>query len=244
MKNVLVYQVKIGSENIQSIRHKNPTDQYNVFEKKHCIPSVQRWAKKHGYDYKIYKESTIPDQYRCFFPVVCDLYSAEKMMRLGVHSYDWLLYIDADIYVRPEAGPFEFQKGLTIKSEIVEEKTYKRIFGEDFNEKYYYNAGVFSADRDTADSLYNYFIDTISSGDNSRVKEAEQDIINHWIKEHGCNELDEKWNFMCHQWERTWDQIIKEPQKYHFKNMNMYHFVSDAKRGPYREFMKLITNGV
>ena len=238
---VLVYQVRIGTNNIQSDRYGTNTGKFWKFEKEACIPSVQNWAKRCGYDYKIYTKSTILKFNNSFFKRPSDFYSAEKMMHLFDENYDYTIYIDSDVYVKPSTGSFPLRKGFSAVVEPVFLDDYLKTFS--FTEEpMYFNAGVFSVDYETGKDLHNFFIEKLSSGDNGKIVQAEQDIINEWILNNECNELDEKWNYLLHRYGRESMDILSDFDNCNLdlNDKNIFHFISESKV-LYRQLFKIIT---
>lgn len=238
---VLVYQVRIGTNNIQSDRYGTNTGKFWQFEKEACIPSVENWAKRCGYDYKIYTESTILKFNDSFFERPSDFYSAEKMMHLFDENYDYVIYIDSDVYVKPSTKSFPLQKGFSAVVEPVSLDDYLKTFSFTEEPKYF-NAGVFSVDYETGKDLHNFFIGKLASGDNNKIVQAEQDIINEWILNNECNELDEKWNYLLHRYGRESIDILSDFDNgnLNLSDKNIFHFISEAKVF-YRELCKIIT---
>lgn len=218
-KNILVYQVRIGDGSLYS-SDKNTDNPFIIFESKICLPSVQQWAARCGYDYKLYTESTISQ--KNFFESYGQLYSAEKMMHVFSADHDYVIYVDSDIFVSPRAGLFPLQKGLSaVPQPTLPEFFYSRLFVEKGNNEYI-NAGVFSIDKENGLKLFEYFQDRLNSNDKSktRIEYGEQDMLNQWQVENGCNYLDDKWNCMLYQY------VIEQTN---LKNKNFYHFIYDTK---------------
>lgn len=229
---ILVYQVRIGLGNIHSGRMNRNTTDFHRFEQIKCLPSVAAWADRHGYDYKLITKPTLQDNN--FFSCDVDRYSAEKMMHLNNDDYDYLVYVDSDVLASDTAGPFPIKDGFSIAREKFGDHMFFRIFPNEI-ENTYCNAGVFGVDTKTGKKLYKYFLDTVTSGNNGWIEQAEQDIINSWIQKNDYNILDQSWNHMLFRYDV-------------FSNMNIgqnnfFHFIAEAKEQYKRLYRHILKYG-
>lgn len=209
---VCVYQVKIGNQTYLDKFTGTPSN-FCVFEKKICMPSVKDWAKWCGYDYRIIASPTI--KRNNFFSCDFDWYSSEKIMHVDDSKYDFVIYVDSDVYVHKKER-FPLHQGLS----IVEEKIPNERFSENISsvsENLYYNAGVFSVDTNTAKSIKSFFLNYIYTESPKKMEYAEQDILNRWIVQNGCNPLNDEWNYLMYK-------NVSEG-----KNKNFYHFLGQSK---------------
>lgn len=137
-----------------TIRYGNP-DYMSV-----CAPTLDRWVAQHGYPLRIWTEHDNRPEYPCLkFCVV------EMLRGVLAGDSDWLVYIDADIYVRPDAPRMEFLEErvgmLTVKSSRRRIGTldwWCRKYGEPSRvermKKWWpRNCGWFAIDRDSAERL-------------------------------------------------------------------------------------------
>ena len=229
---VLVYQCQIGERNLIS-----NNKSFYEFQKNICMPSVQKWAIKYGYDYQLITESTLLNNgFYTGDNVLPKLYSTERIMHMYNESYDYVLYLDSDIYISPFASEFRFIKGIScckdIRPELEESKFIIENTEENFFKKYnttganynYYNFGVFAIDKETAKSFKEYALDRYSRKVNINPFNNDQDFLNHWQLSNKTlfNTLDYKWNFYTRN-------IPKSPDT-NFKEIYFFHFLHNSKK--------------
>jgi len=237
---VLVLQVRIGSSDLNAL-HGVGYNTWQKFEQDVCMPSVVKWADKNNYDYKLVTHSSISNL--DFFPTNNHRYAAERLMHFNFTKYDYLIYIDSDIFIMNSAPEFNLIPGLSIAKEnsgIPVDGTQKESewmvgrytkYLKAFR-KAYYNSGVLCMDKETGANIYKFFINKLLEGDNTDIQFADQDIINQWIVHNKCNILDQKWNhfarnYMCVPFHDK--DFLKKNQNYiqtaNFTNMDQSYFI-------------------
>lgn len=238
----LVLQVRIGKTDLNSFANES----YRKFEEQICIPSIQNWAKKCGYDYKMITESSIAKS--PFFKSDPHRFACERLLHLDNQNYDYIIYIDADVYASKHAPIFPVTEGLFICNEhdgdgmwslnkIDPNSEYSDEFSSHLKTKCY-NTGVFSVDPVTGSSIKNYFLTRIENLDNRDMLYADQDIVNAWIIKNNCIELDTKWNYltmykqMASRSETSAgfsEHYIKDSEYIDMKSTHFVHFLGLAK---------------
>ena len=232
---VLVLQVRIGSSDLNAL-HGTGYSTWQKFEQNVCMLSVKKWASKNNYDYKLVTQSSISNIE--FFPSNNHRYAAERLMHFNFTEYDYLIYIDSDIFIMNSAPEFNLIPGLSIAkendgtqkaSEWMVDRYTKYL--KDFR-KAYYNSGVLCMDKETGHSIYEFFINKLQNHDNTDIEFADQDVINQWIVHNTCNILDQKWNYfarnyLCAPFHDK--DFLKKNQKHiqneDFTNMSQSYFI-------------------
>ena len=237
---VLVVQVKIGENDFN-----NTGDAFfRKIEKKEFIPSVKQWADKCGYDYKLITESSIKN--KNFFINLNHCYSSEKLIHIDNSRYEYVIYIDSDIYVSEYTPFFPLCAGLSIIPQRIPEffKNAKDYYTKDFvdnTKRNYFNAGVFCVDIQTGKKIKNYFLNKMAENNRENIFLADQDILNSWIYQNSCNILDEKWNYIVshnHLPSQVFNssknsfcvkEYIKKSPKINLKETYFLHFAGTSK---------------
>ena len=232
-KKILVIQVKIGNKDFHN---RNDLNKYFEFEENVCRPSVISWSKRCGYDYKLITESSIENNN--FFKTVQHKYAAERLMHLYHEDYDYIIYIDTDVYVSKNSPKFPINFGLTGVPRYVSQDEWKQLFPNiKYSNQQYINSGVFCVDKETGKTIFKYFLDRLESGDNSNITYADQDILNAWQFKNGCNIIGQKWNYLLlhnHMLNvsNCFDIKSKEMLEQNYdllKESNFIHFVGHSK---------------
>lgn len=239
MKKILVLQIKIGNKDFSNI---DDLKKYFEFEKNVCLPSVKNWAKKCGYDYRLITKSSIKNNN--FFKTEQHKYSAERLMNLYYEDYDYIIYIDTDVYVNINAPEFPIIQGFSsVEQTLTKYEWNHRFKGIDFTHLKYINAGVYSVDKETGKKIFNYFLNRLQSNDNINTIYGDQDILNAWQFKNECNFLDKKWNYLL--WNEHIDprknntnsalskkvfvRLLLKQNYSNLRNANFIHFVGNTK---------------
>ena len=233
---VLVYNCKIGTGSLWSEVYSkwdkaeiSPKEKFYNFEKEVAMPSIERWAKKNGYEYQNYTKSTTPRT--GFFTGENDPIGYivwEKLMRMYNPEYDYVIYLDTDIYVHERAGEFPIQKGLSIcpeydwETEPSHKIHYYDVYNADPHKCHYLNAGVFAIDRETAKEYFEWCLERLHKCEVQNTWIFDQDFANVWqiANRERVNYLDNKWNYDL--------RSIPEGET-PSKDKNFYHFVHKTK---------------
>jgi hypothetical protein len=248
---ILVIQIKIGNNDFTNSSN---LDKYFEFEKNICLPSVKNWAQRCGYDYKLITESSIENNN--FFKTVQHKYSAERLMHLYHEDYDYIIYVDADVYVTDNAMKFPIKNGLLTTTEYIDEKKWNQRFpGINHTNLNYINAGIYSVDKETGKKISKYFLNRLQMNDNKNIVYADQDILNAWQFENGFEKLNDSWNYML--WHKHIDpkehntnsgdsrrveiRLLLKQNYSELKNANFIHFVGNTKH-IFDFFYRMINN--
>jgi hypothetical protein len=240
---VLVYQCKIGNGSIWSqYWDKGKCLNFYGFETNVAIPSVKKWAEKCGYDYAFYDKSTVP--VTGFFTgdndpigyIVC-----ERLMHMVQPDYDYVLYIDTDIYIKENAPAFEFKPGLSICFEydwyrnVSHDERYYKYYNITKEQYKYLNSGVFAIDSETAKFYFDYSMKRLHSLQHSNCWLWDQDFPNHFQIHHNdkMNYIGEEWNYDCRE-------ITDDAHTVTFEQANFYHFCGKAKEQFKSTYKKII----
>ena len=240
---VLVYQCKIGTGSIWSrYWDKGKCEDFYGFEVNTAIPSVRAWADRCGYDYAFYDESTVP--VTGFFTgdnnpigyIVC-----ERLMHMVHSDYDYVIYIDTDIFIKDTAGKFPLSKGLSICFEYDWNRNpshdirYFGYYGVSKEDYYYLNSGVFAVDRETAKQYYDHSINRLTTLEHPDCWLWDQDFPNYFQLQHHdvMNFIGEEWNYDCRSIDDS-EHTVK------FTDANFYHFCGKSKEQYRTTFRKII----
>ena len=172
----------------------------NKFIRQICIPSVQRYCQKHGYEYQLITESKYEKEIGKFDFLATKLkhYAFERYYYLfGEKSFN--IYLDNDIYIFNEADPLPPIKGLMNVREP--EGNSSKIFREVNNlppDIPYYNSGVIMADKDNSKKLSEYMINRLLTYKRAKGKNTDNMMLNEYLIENEIefNELGCEWNYM------------------------------------------------
>lgn len=124
---------------------------------KACVPSLENWCERHGYDLTVWDDSHGYD-----VPKFVEKEMVEHALKTGA---DQIIYIDADVYIRPDAPPFPAFRGIATATDqwhAVHEPHFHEWVAENFPKATqkaaegwaYQNAGVWAADKFSAVELH------------------------------------------------------------------------------------------
>ena len=172
----------------------------NKFIRQICIPSVQRYCQKHGYEYQLITESKYEKEIGKFDFLATKLkhYSFERYFHF--HNPDKsTIYIDNDVYIFSEADPLPPIKGLMNVREP--EGNSSKIFREVNNlppDIPYYNSGVTFCDSSISEHLSNYMLERLKKQKRAKGKNTDNMMLNEYLIENEIefNELGCEWNYM------------------------------------------------
>ena len=229
---ILVLQVKIG---IAGYVYGSP-EAPDLFEK-HLMPTVVRYCKKHGYDYKLVEE--YPNDHDLLWfnfsskPIDHDYSAGGKnksstlVRYLNMHNseYDAIVSLDCDVYISPDAEPLPKIDGhMAVKDLGKSWETFRKNIPLPHDT--FVNAGVQMVSRDTSKHIYDYFAYVAKN----KVQpidgyHSDQSYMNYFRSQHPEDSklLDYKWNYMvgCH---KRNDEINP------FKGQNFVHYAGQATR--------------
>jgi len=190
-----------------------------------CIPSVQRYCKKHNYDYLLIKDSKYEKEISKFdfFATKLKHYAFERYYYLDNCNYDSSIYLDNDIYIFRDSEPLPEINGLMAVKEP--DGNSSKIFKEANNLKDnfpYYNSGMVMCDSVHAKQLCEYMFRRLLNYERAKGKNTDNMMLNEYLLENQNKlnfvDLDVKWNYM---------PFLTNGVK--IDNPNFYHFV--GKRG-------------
>jgi hypothetical protein len=172
----------------------------NKFIRQICIPSVQRYCQKYGYEYQLITESKYEKEIGKFDFLATKLkhYSFERYFHF--HNPDKAtIYIDNDIYIFNESDPLPPIKGLMNVREP--EGNSSKIFREVNNlppHIPYYNSGVTFCDSSISEHLSNYMLERLKKQKRAKGKNTDNMMLNEYLIENEIdfNELGCEWNYM------------------------------------------------
>ena len=177
---------------------------------KYCIPSVRRYAQRHGYSYILHRPDTphfrfsideksrnTPGKVKLNSIVSDDQFNAcfERYYVMNELSdlYERFIYLDLDVYIKPNAPAMPHTKGVWAFHEwhLPYEHNLRRGFS-DVPDKHQFNSGVLVMDRKGVKSLYDYMC---------HVKPdyrctSDQDYLRLWSVKNKVNHLDGVWNLV------------------------------------------------
>ena len=163
----------------------------------YCIPSVRRYADRHGYSYILHRPDTphfnfpphkgsgiTPDEFNSCF-------ERYYVMNGLVGLYERFIYLDVDVYIKPNAPAMPHTKGVWAFHEwqLPYEHNLQRGFA-DVADKHQFNSGVLVMDRKGVRSFYDYLCNTKPD---SRCT-GDQDYFRLWSVKNKVNHLDGVWN--------------------------------------------------
>ena len=183
----------------------------------YCIPSVRHYADRHGYSYILHR----PDKLHFHFTVAQDTmfvvggkdkagnpikltsvmnderYSAcfERFYVMNgiADLYDRFIYLDLDVYIKPDAPAMPYEKGVWAYHE--DHIPHSVAVAQGFSEvphSHQFNSGVLVLNRKGVKSLYDYVRhvkpDPRCTGD--------QDYFRLWSLKNKVNKMSAEWNYM------------------------------------------------
>lgn len=147
---------------------------------KFCAPTLDQWCRKNGYHLRVWDADDIPADYPT--AKFCQI---DMLREFLAGDSEWLLYVDADVYVHPEAGGFpvdESLSGFMIRPDRPSKfsRSWPKWCGAKFGRRpsrswVYRNAGVWACDRKAAEAM----LAVISPPYHEAVQEQHQ--WNWWI---------------------------------------------------------------
>ena len=182
------------------------------------IPSVKNYCNKNNYDYSLIKESTLRKKNidLDFLATEKKHYSFERYFHFN-NDYEYIIYIDNDVYIYPDAQKLPNIVGLMNVREP--EGNSSNIFRNANNIDLsfgYYNSGVLFCDNITAKKLSQYMINRLNKKIKAKGKNSDNMMLNEFILENKniFNELGSEWNYM---------PFLPNSSKNH--NPNFFHFI-------------------
>ena len=164
------------------------------------IPSVKEYAKKFNYDYQLITNSQYEKNGGDFLFLASKEkhYSFERYFHFD-QNYDFIVYIDNDVYVTKNAQPLPAIKGLMNVAEP--EGRSSDIFRQTHSipaSSKYFNSGVTFVDSRVAKHLQNYMQDRMHNKKRALGKNSDNMMLNEYILEFPSNfsELGLEWNYM------------------------------------------------
>lgn len=120
---------------------------------RNCAPTLDQWAKKHGHVVKVWTDENVNPAYPN--PKFQEIDMLQAFLE---GDADWLFYVDADVWVHPEAPPYpELVPGMHMMPDPPSRMSrlwpqwVRRYFGKkDVRGWTYRNAGVWLCDREAA----------------------------------------------------------------------------------------------
>lgn len=164
------------------------------------IPSVKEYCKKFNYDHQLITNSIYEERNKefNFLETKKKHYSFERYFHFE-KNYEFIIYLDNDIYIYPDAKELPKISGLMNVKEP--EGNSSKIFREvnNLDESFpYYNSGVTFCDKETAKTLSDYMIYRLENKIRPKGKNSDNMLLNEFIIENKkiFQELDPQWNYM------------------------------------------------
>ena len=176
----------------------------------YCIPSVRRYAERHGYSYILHRTDKL------HFRFSIDKKVSNRQTQIEFNSlmgndhfnscferyyvmnglsefYERFIYLDLDVYVKSNAPAMPYESGVWAFHEwqLPHEDSLRRGFSE-VPDKHQFNSGVLVMDRKGVKSVYDYLCKTKPD---SRCT-GDQDYFRLWSLKNKVNHLDGVWNHM------------------------------------------------
>ena len=182
------------------------------------IPSVKAYCKKFNYDYYLVEESMYEKKYGTFdfLETKNKHYSFDRYFHFN-NDYDYIVYIDNDVYIYPDAEQLPLIKGLmnVREPEGNSSKIFRSVNNLNDNTGYF-NSGVTFCDNNTAKKISKYMIGRLDKKLKPKGKNSDNMLLNEFILENKIifNELGVEWNYM---------PFLPNAKK--IKKPNFFHFV-------------------
>ena len=181
------------------------------------IPSVKKYCKKFEYDYLLVHESEYEKKYGQFdfLATKTKHYSFERYFHFN-NNYDYIIYIDNDVYIYSDADPLPQFNGLSNvrEPEGNSSKIFREVNNLD-NSHGYFNSGVTFCDNLTAKKLSSYMIARLDKKYRAKGKNSDNMLLNEFIIENKniFKEIGSEWNYMPFLENST---KINKPNFFHF----------------------------
>ena len=213
---------------------------------KYCIPSVMWYAERHGYSYVMHRT----DQLHFNFPVSggflkkIQWWDSRVGMKPRVHAtkadeqsfnsffepyyvmnelstlYDRFIFLDLDIYIKPNAPAMPHTKGVWVSNESQADYSFTTdVLGfKEIPRNRQLNTGVLVMDRQGVRSFYDYLCHVKSDPRST----SDQDDFRLWSLKNKINIMDDKWNlivifhknrdgYFIHYTEKQWIPLEVSP---------------------------------
>lgn len=119
---------------------------------RNCAPTLDSWAAKHGHKLRVWTDAEAPPEYPD--PKFLEI---DMLREFLAGSSDWILYVDADVWVDPDANAHpDLKPGFHIMPDPPSKHSRgwsswaRRNFQESLETHVYRNAGVWLCDRKAA----------------------------------------------------------------------------------------------
>jgi Methyltransferase domain len=191
-------------------------------------PSMDDWCARHGYPLKVWGKEDIDEK--------CP--TAKFVIVQMIHDFlagssDWMMFVDADIYAHPGAGPFpdlSEKTGWIIRPDRpckCSRGFWRWVLGNKFarladNSWTYFNSGVWLCDRQGAQA----FLDEVTEP--YVVGVQEQHHVNWWLYQASLKGL------QIDHLPKQWNAFYHEPDG----TKGFYHFAGGRKGGKYEGLKK------
>lgn len=163
-----------------------------------CAPTLERWCARYGYELVLWD-----DDHGYEVPKFVE---AEMVSHFYNSDADQMLYVDADVFVHPDAPAFPEVGGLAVRTDVWHQE-HNEHFREWVKEHYdmevgnwqYVNAGVWALPRRSAPALLKAM---------AALQQIEFFQEQHWFNAcaviTGVTDLSAQWNRYGRDWEPSW----------------------------------------
>lgn len=121
-----------------------------------CAPTLDRWCERHGHELVVWSDPAVWARYPT--PKFCE---RDMLLTFLLSNFDRMIYVDADVWVHPEAPDFPVLPGIALATDDHHRAHNMHFAGwcmgayeREFPLWEYSNAGVWSIDREAASHLY------------------------------------------------------------------------------------------
>lgn len=119
------------------------------------VPTLEHWCERHGHDLLVWDNPETWEGLPC--PKFCEWCMLHSFLD---SDFDRLIYIDADVWIHPEAPDFPALPGIAVSTDdhhLLHNPHFNgwcaALYGREFPLWEYSNAGVWSIDREAAEKL-------------------------------------------------------------------------------------------
>ena len=235
MSQTLLLQVSVGNTHGYVYDGIAAAKEAGSLFDKICVPTVEKYAKTNGYDYRMITEypkdidityfnrntKKIDHDYSQGGKNKCS--TLIRYLELNQEDYDYIVTIDCDVYIPEWAQPLPDISGHM----GVQDKG--KVWNIPHHGKFV-NGGVQMVDRLTGFSLSQFVRDKVKNKIMPQMH-TDQAFMNEWRSQNPIHShvIDEKWNYMvgCHG------------RRFEYSDVNFIHYAGGSGRGIFLEDLNM-----
>jgi len=235
MSQTLLLQVSVGNTHGYVYDGIAAAKEAGSLFDKICVPTVKKYAKANGYDYRMITEypkdidityfnrntKKIDHDYSQGGKNKCS--TLIRYLELNQEDYDYIVTIDCDVYIPEWAEPLPDISGHM----GVQDKG--KVWNIPHHGKFV-NGGVQMVDRLTGFSLSQFVRDKVKNKIMPQMH-TDQAFMNEWRSQNPIHShvIDEKWNYMvgCHG------------RRFEYSDVNFIHYAGGSGRGIFLEDLNM-----